>query len=355
MNNYRSVWVLLAVTGCVLESGKEVPPVKGAGSVTVDPATQKVTLDTSKIPEVQSCAAGQVVRRTADGWECAEPNGLPVAWQSVTGRPATTEWSSIVNVPGQWPGTVPLARVESASDVVNALGAQLDFLMGKVTALDAATEILRAQVTAQAGRALALESATDALQSQVTALKSRALALEAATDTLWQMVNKVTVPGTIMAYAGDNTDSAGNPLPPPPGWLWCDGSTELRSDHPRLFAAIGTSHGAGPTNLYFLLPDYRGRFLRGVDGGAGRDPDKAARTAAAAGGATGNKVGSVQGHELASHFHYAAQKSGVPSGTTLTAFSDWAAFASSVTPYTASAGGNETRPTNAYVNWIIKY
>ena len=40
----------------------------------------------------------------------------------------------------------------------------------------------------------------------------------------------------------------------------------------------------------FHLPDLRGRFLRGLDGTAGNDTDKAARTAMNAGGSTGNTI-----------------------------------------------------------------
>jgi phage-related tail fiber protein len=80
----------------------------------------------------------------------------------------------------------------------------------------------------------------------------------------------------------------------PYGYIICDGSAVLRTDYPALFAAIGTTHGAGNGTTTFNLPDYRGRFLRGVDGLAGLDPDKAGRTAMNSGGATGNNVGSVQ-------------------------------------------------------------
>ncbi len=57
---------------------------------------------------------------------------------------------------------------------------------------------------------------------------------------------------------------------------------------------IGTIHGAGDGATTFNLPDYRGRFLRGVDQGAGRDPDATGRTAPATGGNTGDTVGSIQ-------------------------------------------------------------
>lgn len=80
----------------------------------------------------------------------------------------------------------------------------------------------------------------------------------------------------------------------PSGWLLCNGAAISRTTYADLFAAIGTVHGAGDGSTTFHLPDYRGRFLRGADSGAARDPDRAARSAANSGGATGDSVGSVQ-------------------------------------------------------------
>jgi len=89
----------------------------------------------------------------------------------------------------------------------------------------------------------------------------------------------------------------------PSGWLLCDGSAISRTIYPNLFAAIGTTWGNGDGSTTFHLPDLRGRFLRGRDGGVGRDPDRATRTASNPGGNTGDNVGSVQGHGYKTHNH----------------------------------------------------
>jgi len=99
----------------------------------------------------------------------------------------------------------------------------------------------------------------------------------------------------------------------PTGWLVCDGSQVSRTQYADLFAAIGTAHGSGDGSSTFHLPDFRGRFLRGADGGAGRDPDKASRTAANSGGAVGDAVGSVQGNATAKNA--LAVSGGTASGT----------------------------------------
>lgn len=94
-------------------------------------------------------------------------------------------------------------------------------------------------------------------------------------------------PGVVFPYAGATA---------PDGWLLCDGSAISRTTYAALFAAISTAHGTGDGSTTFNIPDYRGRFLRGRDGGAARDPDRAGRTASGTGGNTGDNVGSVEGN-----------------------------------------------------------
>ncbi len=156
-------------------------------------------------------------------------------------------------------------------------------------------------------------------------------------------------PGVVMAWAGET---------PPPGWLLCDGDAVSSTDYPYLFEAISTTHGNGSTDADpttdFILPDYRGRFLRGVDDGAGRDPDVLGRSQMNPGGNSQGEVGSVQPDEYKSHQHgYTSyggryQVWGAISG-------DWYWYNDSAQTTTGGGGGNETRPENAYVYWIIKY
>ena len=49
-------------------------------------------------------------------------------------------------------------------------------------------------------------------------------------------------------------------------WLLCDGRQVSRSQYPKLFAALGTRHGAGNGSTTFNLPNYSGRFLEGANG-----------------------------------------------------------------------------------------
>lgn len=50
----------------------------------------------------------------------------------------------------------------------------------------------------------------------------------------------------------------------PAGWLLCQGQSLLRSDYPRLFAAISTAYGA-VDSTHFNVPDLRGRVPVGID------------------------------------------------------------------------------------------
>ena len=50
---------------------------------------------------------------------------------------------------------------------------------------------------------------------------------------------------------------------PPPGYLKCDGATVGRTTYPKLYAAIGTTFGAGDGSTTFNLPNLVGRFAEG--------------------------------------------------------------------------------------------
>jgi hypothetical protein len=63
----------------------------------------------------------------------------------------------------------------------------------------------------------------------------------------------------------------------PTGWLKANGAAISRTTYARLYAAIGTTFGAGDGATTFNVPDPRGMFLRALDDGAGRDAS-AART-----------------------------------------------------------------------------
>jgi phage-related tail fiber protein len=137
-----------------------------------------------------------------------------------------------------------------------------------------------------------------------------------------------------------------------------------RASYPALYTAIGNAYGTADISS-FNLPDLRGKFLRGVDAGTGNDPDAASRGAQAAGGNTGNAVGSVQADGTAvnnlgivdpGHTHNIRYNGGGGSGVVLTGGGSTTSgvVVSTTTGISLSSSDGDTRPINAYVNFIIK-
>jgi microcystin-dependent protein len=201
--------------------------------------------------------------------------------------------------------------------------------------------------------------------------------------------------GSIVAYAGTFVPSL-DQWEKDKGWLLCNGRPLNRTDakYKDLFDAIGSSWGGDGVNM-FNLPDLLGYFLRGVASGSGRDPDVGKRIASKPGGHVQDDVGSVQDAAMQSHTHLDSGHThganttvhgripttfseqvehgdgdlvngnegghdewmydpGFTAATTITAAP---AKLGDASPFNAGAPkiGNETRPANAYVYWIIKF
>jgi hypothetical protein len=200
-------------------------------------------------------------------------------------------------------------------------------------------------------------------------------------DNWWVIADSrdLTPVGTIISFGGATV---------PPGFLPCDGVSHPRTNYVELSDALRSDPAAsawGGNTTHFNVPNLRGQFLRGAGSGV-RDPDAASRSSSAAGGNSGGKVGSLQGDLLASHAHpytlpphshtwnsgggYGPARTSVAgSDSTGTSFdgdgseintkdqpSRFSLHPSSdVGGTSGAAGGNETRPVNAFVNFIIKY
>ncbi len=105
----------------------------------------------------------------------------------------------------------------------------------------------------------------------------------------------------------------------------------------------------------FNLPDLRGLFLRGWNGSRDdeyKDTDLKNRVALFSGGQPWNNVGSYQLDELKSHTHDV--KFRAIGGSAFIAGEAHAVDSLGTTSTTATTG-TETRPKNAYVQYIIKY
>jgi len=149
----------------------------------------------------------------------------------------------------------------------------------------------------------------------------------------------------------------------PSGFLECDGSSLLKATYSDLYSALCDGGGSciyGEADAdHFYLPDYRGRFLRGWDHGAGNDPDAATRTDRGD-TTTGDNVGTKQASMYASHRHedFYIRPSINNSGGVGPYFTTSATTSQSnkwMDYFTGYAGGNETRPLNINMMTIIKY
>ena len=161
--------------------------------------------------------------------------------------------------------------------------------------------------------------------------------------------------GTIMAYAGSvevfNQHLNGD-------FLICNGDTVNRQDYPKLFYVIGTNWG-GTGTLTFIIPDLRGKFLRGMDMGSGYDPDVNQRTNINGSATLGDQVGSYQPDATRvpnSTFSVAVHQSGqgnFPGSNRHSGYYDTAPYGHNKS-ITVSGGDRETRPKNASVIFIIR-
>jgi microcystin-dependent protein len=126
----------------------------------------------------------------------------------------------------------------------------------------------------------------------------------------------------------------------PTGWLKANGAAVSRTTYADLFAAIGTTFGAGDGSTTFLLPDLRGEFIRGWDDGRGVD--------------SGRAFGSAQAFDLQSHAHPIGANIGSQPATPASV-ATYNNIGRGATIGTDAVGGTETRPRNVALLACIKF
>ena len=151
----------------------------------------------------------------------------------------------------------------------------------------------------------------------------------AAANALSAAVVTLTFPPGTIIYAGMTTA--------PTGFLECNGTAVSRTTYAGLFAAIGTTWGAGDGSSTFAIPELRGEFLRVWDNGRGQD--------------TSRTFAAVQTQTIEAHIHTQNVNTVLVGGPT----------AALGAVGTISSGGNtgtygaaETRPRNIAVLACIK-
>ena len=162
-------------------------------------------------------------------------------------------------------------------------------------------------------------------------------------------------PGAILPFAMNSA---------PSGWLVANGAAVSRTTYADLFAAIGTTYGAG-IGTVFVLPDLRGYFVRG----AGTNSDTTASGTFGVKQADGfqshTHTGSAASAGAHTHTHTDNYKLG--NLNQQTGSGSWTGSNSDRTLNTGSAGAHthtlsidatgttETRPSNIAMLYCIKF
>lgn len=165
--------------------------------------------------------------------------------------------------------------------------------------------------------------------------------------TDWMRLDSQTPAGSIMFFTSGAL---------PDGWLPANGAAVSRTIYAPLFKVIGTRFGAGDGSTTFNLPDLRGEFIRGWDGGRGVDANRAFGVVQT--DAIRNIVGSVSGGSVFGLFDGASGAMRVAQGgnqMNITTggsayYNDFNFDASRVVPT-----ANENRPRNVALLACIKY
>jgi len=224
--------------------------------------------------------------------------------------------------------------------------------------------------------------------STVTSVNSQTGAVDLGIDDLNDVDTTTSSPsiGDSLEWDGSNwvavtPAAAGNPVATviisasniaPTGYLYCDGNPVSRVTYSNLYALLGDAYGEGDGSTTFNLPDMRGKFARGIDDGAGNDPNAGTRVATATGGNTGDNIGSEQA-DATDVNGLGTNTTGSSHGHTITATSAGEAGsgkgtaggeANQGTIPVASGGSHthgvtssddETRPLNLSFKYYIKY
>lgn len=167
-------------------------------------------------------------------------------------------------------------------------------------------------------------------------------------DVFSKAETRQMAPSGLVAYFARSTA--------PAGWLKANGAAISRTAYADLFAAIGTTFGAGDGVNTFNLPDMRGEFIRGLDDGRGVDTGRTIGSSQATGvpNITGYVLGSVEesGSSATGAFELKKQATnGANSGATSWGFDFDASRVSNV----YKNGLTEARPRNVAQLACIKF
>jgi microcystin-dependent protein len=156
----------------------------------------------------------------------------------------------------------------------------------------------------------------------------------------------------------------------PSGYLKCNGAAVSRTTYADLFTIIGTTHGAGDGSTTFNVPDLRGEFVRGWDDSRGVDSGRSFGSSQSGQNAQHNHTATATSTSTVNdpgHLHnvaYSNSDSGdgviEESGQGFNGFEPTETATTGITVSTstsvsvANQGGNEARPRNVAMMYVIK-
>ena len=224
--------------------------------------------------------------------------------------------------------TAPASSANTPNTLVERDGSG-DFAAGTITAS------LTGNVTGNASG-----SAATLATPRTLSIGGTGKTFNGSADVTWTVTEiNANLPGSVVFFAMNTA---------PTGYLKANGALVSRATYAALFAAIGTTYGAGDGSTTFALPDLRGEFIRGWSDGRSVD--------------SGRAFGSAQLDAMQGHIHSVADIShlggGFPAGPDANAYGSNTRFSggplndgTNGTPRVAS----ETRARNIALLACIKF
>lgn len=206
--------------------------------------------------------------------------------------------AQVITVSNNIANVQTVAGISANVTTVAGIAANVTTVVNNIAAINTNSANIVAIQNAATNAANAATSATNAANSASAAATSATNAANSATAAQGSATSAAQEADAAALYAGQ---VQGNIIPvgsicffaaatPPSGWLVCDGSavTALYPELRSFLVTAGQPFGNNGTDP--RLPDLRGEFIRGWDGGRGVD--------------AGRVFGSAQGDTIEDHLHY---------------------------------------------------
>jgi len=159
-----------------------------------------------------------------------------------------------------------------------------------------------------------------------------------------------TLPASRSRLVGEVVAWTGSSLPA--GYVWANGQNLSRTTYAALFAAFGTTYGAGDGSTTFAVPDLRGRAVIGRDDMGGSAASRITSWTCGIAGTTLGAAGGDQNIPIHAHAYSGVFVTGGNTQTNIGTGSSWW-INSSLSTGNAGSGGSANVPPAIVLNYII--